>query len=65
MDDVSGFEVLVKHGRGILKWPDGAMYDGEWHENTMQGQGTFKHSNGDIHLGEFSSCRANGFGSYS
>ena len=20
MDDVSGFEVLVKHGRGILKW---------------------------------------------
>ena len=27
-----GIEVLVKHGRGVQKWPDGAKYEGDWRD---------------------------------
>lgn len=27
------------HGRGIMSWPDGARYEGQWHQSKRHGQG--------------------------
>ena len=35
--DEYGEEFWVQHGRGVQSWPDGAVYDGMWHEGKMHG----------------------------
>lgn len=25
---------VVRHGQGVLKWPDGSVYDGQWQVGT-------------------------------
>lgn len=29
----------MKHGRGLYIWNDGSMYDGQWFENKINGEG--------------------------
>ena len=53
-----------RHGYGIQYWTDGAHYEGQWHMNKAEGQGTFWHSEGDIYTGEFKNDMANGYGEY-
>eukprot|EP00347_Sterkiella_histriomuscorum_P014329 403361287 len=59
----NGFEVL-KHGKGVQVWKDGAKYDGDWQDGKANGKGTFFHTNGDVYEGEFREDRANGQGTY-
>ena len=40
-----------RHGYGIQYWTDGAHYEGDWHYNKAEGQGTFWHAEGDIYVG--------------
>ena len=40
-----------KHGFGIIKFKSGAIYEGEWENNRIHGQGTFWHVGGDIYAG--------------
>ena len=42
-----------RKGYGINKWQKGAVYEGEWKNNKMNGKGTFWHTSGDIYIGEF------------
>jgi|APSaa5957512535_1039671.scaffolds.fasta_scaffold136095_2 hypothetical protein len=56
--------ILVKHGRGVQQWPDGAKYEGDWRDGMAQGRGTFHHANKDLYTGEFFKDRANGYGAY-
>lgn len=44
---------LLKHGKGVQIWKDGAKYEGEWINNKAQGRGVFVHPNGDLYEGEF------------
>lgn len=51
---------LVKCGKGVQLWKDGAKYEGEWRDNKANGRGTFYHVNGDLYEGEFRDDQANG-----
>lgn len=54
--------ILAQHGKGLQSWPDGAIYDGFWHEGKMQGHGKFIHANKVVYEGEFVGNKANGIG---
>jgi hypothetical protein len=42
------------HGLGKYTYAElGDQYVGEFKRDTMHGQGTYKHANGDIYSGEF------------
>jgi hypothetical protein len=51
-------------GYGINHWRNGAVFEGEWKNNRMNGKGTFWHNTGDIYVGEFNNERMHGFGVY-
>ena len=38
-------------GRGIYRWADGDVYEGEYKDDEMEGQGTFLYASGDIEVG--------------
>lgn len=54
----------MRHGYGIQKWVDNAIYEGQWKNNKACGRGTFWHAEGDVYVGEFKDDQANGFGVY-
>ena len=43
----------LRHGKGIMNWPDGSKYDGDFRNDLSEGRGIFYHANGDIYLGEY------------
>ena len=43
-----------------MKWPDGAVYTGNWKDNHARGKGKFIHTSGDVYEGEWAKDRANG-----
>ena len=47
-----------------MKWPDGAVYEGEWSYDRAEGYGKFIHIDGDIHEGQWINDAANGIGTY-
>lgn len=54
----------VRHGYGVLLWPDGSRYEGEWRENKACGKGKFWHADGDVFEGNWREDKANGYGIY-
>ena len=43
----------VKQGYGIMRWPDGTVYEGLWKSNLYNGRGKLYHASGDLYEGEF------------
>jgi hypothetical protein len=41
------------HGRGVFKFANGDMYDGDWKDNYMHGRGFFKYADGSSYEGEW------------
>lgn len=41
------------HGSGVMRWEDGAAYDGQWDSGFYHGQGTLRWSSGDVYSGDF------------
>lgn len=41
----------MREGPGTQIWPDGAKYEGEWHNNKANGRGKFWHADGDVYEG--------------
>ena len=41
------------HGKGVIYWPSGDVYRGEWQDGHMHGYGEYLFANGDIYRGEF------------
>ncbi|MDD1633835.1 MAG: molecular chaperone Tir, partial [Methylococcaceae bacterium] len=39
-------------GKGILTWPDGSRYEGEFYDGRLQGEGTFTWPDGSSYNGE-------------
>jgi len=56
---------LIRHGRGIQIWKDGAKYEGEFKNGKAEGPGIFYHANGDVYDGMFKQGKASGQGVYS
>jgi len=42
-----------REGKGIQKWPDGRVYEGEWFQNLAHGKGKLIYPNGDVYYGDF------------
>lgn len=38
-------------GKGVYKYPDGSVYDGEWHNGRRHGNGVYTFCNGDVYKG--------------
>ena len=51
-------------GIGAFRYPDGAIYDGEWKNGEKDGNGTFTLPSGDRFTGKWKANRQNGFGVY-
>ena len=49
-----------KHGFGIKKWTDGAIFIGEWKANQANGKGWLFHADGDTYAGDFVGDKASG-----
>ena len=41
----------MRDGYGIQKWPNNAIYEGQWSKNRANGNGTFRHFDGDVFEG--------------
>ena len=54
----------VRHGRGILLWPDGSKYVGYWVKDKASIRGKLIHNDGDIYEGEWLDDQPNGKGIY-
>eukprot|EP01062_Namystynia_karyoxenos_P073082 TRINITY_DN69927_c0_g1_i1.p1 TRINITY_DN69927_c0_g1~~TRINITY_DN69927_c0_g1_i1.p1 ORF type:complete len:525 (+),score=166.77 TRINITY_DN69927_c0_g1_i1:85-1575(+) len=53
-----------REGKGVMRWPDGAKYDGEWVAGCMEGHGSFFFPAGDVYVGNFRRNKKHGDGSY-
>ena len=54
----------IRHGRGILIWPEGSKYLGYWVNDKANIKGKLIHSDGDIYEGEWLDDKPNGKGIY-
>jgi len=41
------------HGRGLLQWADGKLYEGDFVNDKRQGNGIFKWKDGRVYDGEW------------
>lgn len=53
-----------RHGKGVLKWPDGTVYSGSWLADKATGKGLLSFPNGDYYEGDFLENRFEGKGKY-
>ena len=49
-------------GRGIYRWADGDVYEGEWKAGNMEGRGIYRFADGDVYDGEFKADKREGRG---
>lgn len=49
-------------GKGVYKWSNGEVYDGEWYQGLKHGYGIWKGVLGDSYIGEWKNSRADGYG---
>eukprot|EP00347_Sterkiella_histriomuscorum_P018187 403346458 len=52
----------LKDGLGIMFWPDGTKYEGQFQNDYQTGYGRKLFSNGEFYIGNFQNDKANGFG---
>ena len=43
----------MKNGKGILKFNNGDIYDGDWRDDEKNGKGIYQFSNGDSYEGDW------------
>lgn len=60
-DRVRGY---VPHGRGIMKYENGSVYSGQWHDGRMHGNGTMRWQDGSWYSGNWVHGKREGNGSY-
>jgi hypothetical protein len=53
-----------RHGRGVLQYANGDLYDGEWNCNKKHGKGCYTYANGAAYLGEYKNGKMDGKGTY-
>lgn len=44
---------LGMHGKGVLEYPDGGVYEGEFKNNQPEGNGVLKYADGEVRSGTF------------
>jgi len=51
-----------RHGRGILRWPNGDRYDGQFVNGMREGEGTLYSDRGSEYVGQWKRNRMHGYG---
>ena len=54
--------VLVRHGKGYMKWISGRAYEGRWKNDEPQGRGQMEWPNGQVYRGQFEEGKMEGKG---
>ena len=54
----------LKDGKGLCKFTNGDVYEGEWKDSRQQGFGIYRFSSGDIYAGQWDNGMKNGTGIY-
>jgi hypothetical protein len=57
-----GGQARKRIGAGLLTYPDGTVYEGEWLDDEQHGQGVCVYPSGNIYIGEWSAGRCEGKG---
>lgn len=58
----NGEEKKVKHGTGIMRWPDGREYQGQFKFDRMHGTGSMSWPDGTRYVGQYCNDRKEGIG---
>ena len=53
-----------KNGRGIYRWHDGSIYEGDYRNDMRHGEGRFLWANGETYIGEYRNDERTGKGVY-
>ena len=53
-----------KHGKGVYRYPDGAVYEGDYINDKRNGGGKYVYSDGDVYEGDWHDNMKNGRGKY-
>ena len=53
-----------KHGKGIWRYPNGDVYEGDWYEEQKQGYGKYTYSDGDVYEGGWYNGKRHGKGKF-
>ena len=54
-----------RHGTGMITWPSGVSYEGDWFDNKIEGHGFLTYGNSDKrvkYIGAFKDNKFNGSG---
>lgn len=49
-----------RHGKGVMKYKSGRVYEGDWKEDIRHGRGYERYENGNIYIGQFENGKAHG-----
>lgn len=63
-DDGTYVEGNITNGKGLCKYPNGDVYEGEWKDSNPHGFGIYRFKNGDIYIGEWNEGKKDGIGIY-
>lgn len=55
-------ERRVKHGKGIMRWPDGKQYEGDFKFDNMDGEGSMSWPDGAMYVGQYRNNLKEGIG---
>ena len=53
-----------REGRGIIKWDNGDIYNGEWKDDKKEGKGIYCYNNGQRYEGDWVNDKKEGKGIY-
>jgi hypothetical protein len=60
----SGKGILLSYKVGVMVYPNGDRYEGEWTDNKPNGEGTMNYKDGNKYVGEWKSGKKTGTGRY-
>lgn len=59
-----GLAAGQKDGYGVMIWPNGDRYEGEWKNDMQNGNGSFVYADGEKYEGQWKDGKKNGTGTY-
>jgi len=62
ISDSNGDERRLKHGTGIMRWPDGREYQGQFKLDKMHGKGMMSWPDGTTYVGQYVNDKKEGIG---
>jgi len=62
ISELDGKKAKLKHGTGIMRWPDGREYQGQFRFDKMHGEGSMSWPTGAKYVGQYHNNRKEGIG---